>query len=68
MAVHYGVCSTVMNVLNMLGEPFVAALSVRAHPRRLGALSVSRSKSVLHGDLYGCAGRVTARNGGFRPE
>ena len=46
----------------------VDADSARALSGRLSALSsVSHSKSVLYGALYGRAGRLTAQNGGFRP-
>ena len=41
--------------------------TVRARPRRLSALSVSRSKSFLYALLYGRVGRLTSQNGGSRP-
>ena len=41
--------------------------SVRALPGRLSDLSVSHSRSVVYGDLYGRAGHLIAKNGGFRP-
>jgi hypothetical protein len=47
----------------------VVVSPVRARPGQLGALSVSRSKSVWFcmALLYGRAGCLTAQNGGFRP-
>jgi hypothetical protein len=45
----------------------VADITVRAHPGRVRALSVSHSKSVLHGGFVWGGGRLTALNGGFRP-
>ena len=44
-----------------------AAATVRAWRGRLSYLSVFLYKTVLDGALYGRAGRLTAKNGGFRP-
>jgi SAM-dependent methyltransferase len=41
--------------------------TVRFRLRWLSTLGVSYRYSVLHGALYGCAGRLTSQNGGFRP-
>lgn len=41
--------------------------SVRARPARLSARSISHRKLFSMAVLYGCAGRLTAKSGGFRP-
>jgi hypothetical protein len=52
-------------------EPFVQQgvydAMVRARPGWLRVLSLFHSKSVCMALLYGCAGRLTSKNGGFRP-
>ena len=48
---------------------FAAVFSgtVRAHPRRLSALSVSHSKSALYDAFVWARRCLTAQSGGFRP-
>ena len=47
---------------------FASALTVRARPGRLSALSVSRSKSVLHGAFVWARRALDGRkDGGLRP-
>ena len=41
--------------------------AVRARPGRLGALSVSRGKSVLYGAFVWARGGLTTQTGDFRP-
>jgi hypothetical protein len=68
LAVGVGAAS-VMLVIACIGATYFKSVvaAVRANPGRLSAPSVSQCKSVCMGILFGRAGRLTAKNGDFRP-